>query len=697
MASSDAGSQRSVLGNFQNEVNRLGDQIQNFNHNDPFGELNSPIQSQHSLHSQSAHQEEVTLEEQMRAHTLPLQINTMQLPRQLPSRAYSVPLIHTPPPVIPSQFLPFSSLLATVQATNQFSPSPFTIPATNQFSPSPLIMPNLGQLGLNNQPPSSSLLVPYQLPNHGNQLPILDPNLNMQNSQAVISPRQTMSEGNPDTVISPRQEKSENSNISSEGNSEAGESDSENSEGISRRKVRKTRSERTIRSAHKSSKPRRKNAPARREANPPPQGSSSKHTNQVNQGQPGLHTYGTSIPQYPTAFPNPMLPWTHGFQYPYPWPNMTPYAGISQRKPAHQKAQPNSTNENHNKSDSEQSTRSKNSKAKNKKGTETINFKHYLQSVPMFSGKGPTGPITFFDELEAAFLANPKIWNEERKIQACKSKLEGVALKLTYSALSKNDSYQKLKQDILTLFSKDQVEKLTVQLQQATKEPSEDYLEFYARVKALAQSVSHFDPRFDEDRACALALLRNVNPILENELLKEFNKERLSSMKVMKIILDRNGGESTKKEVTTKPSYSESYEYQEPLTVAALNAHKNDRNYYSYNNLSSDPNYHKKNQSYKENTGHTYRSSSPSRNKSETQFMFNNKMPLPCSKCKEWGHNAYHCKGSGKNGASGRKYAPVYCTNCEEWTWHGRKNRHCPANQSKYYQQDTKTPKAKRD
>ena len=61
-----------------------------------------------------------------------------------------------------------------------------------------------------------------------------------------------------------------------------------------------------------------------------------------------------------------------------------------------------------------------------------------------------------------------------------------------------------------------------------------------------------------------------------------------------------------------------------------------------------------------------------------------NKMPLPCTKCKEWGHDAYHCKGAGKNGAFGKKYAPVYCTNCEEWTWHGRNNRNCPINQGNY-------------
>ena len=79
MASSSPVSQMGVLGQFQNN-----------NHANSFGELHSPVQSQHSLHN-----ENVVTEEQIRHFSTPLSINTMQLPK----RPYSVPLCQTPPPV----------------------------------------------------------------------------------------------------------------------------------------------------------------------------------------------------------------------------------------------------------------------------------------------------------------------------------------------------------------------------------------------------------------------------------------------------------------------------------------------------------------------------------------------------------------------------------------------------------------------
>ena len=151
-------------------------------------------------------------------------------------------------------------------------------------------------------------------------------------------------------------------------------------------------------------------------------------------------------------------------------------------------------------------------------------------------------------------------------------------------------------------------------------------------------------------------------------------------MKVMKIILDGDGDRSIKNETISESPYTESYDHQEPITVAALDTQNKYVNYYSYNNPPTDYNYHRKDLSYDERNGQSYRSSTPPKQKSESQFMYN-KMPLPCTECKEWGHHVYHCKGAGKNGAFGKKYAPVYCTNCEEWTWHGRNNKNCPINQ----------------
>ena len=88
--------------------------------------------------------------------------------------------------------------------------------------------------------------------------------------------------------------------------------------------------------------------------------------------------------------------------------------------------------------------------------------------------------------------------------------------------------------------------------------------------------------------------------------------------------------------------------------MAALDAQNKYVNYYSYNNLPTDHNYHRKDLSYNERNEQSYRSSIPPKQKSESQFIYN-KMPLPCTKCKEWGHDVYHCKGAGQNGAFGRK------------------------------------------
>ena len=168
-------------------------------------------------------------------------------------------------------------------------------------------------------------------------------------------------------------------------------------------------------------------------------------------------------------------------------------------------------------------------------------------------------------------------------------------------------------------------------------------------------------------------------------------------MSVMKLILDNNGDGSIRNENTIESSPRESYDYQEPVLVAALSTPNNDKNYYSHKNPSSEYTHYRKGQYYGERNEQSYRNSPPPKQKNDSQFMYN-KMPLPCMNCKEWGHNAYHCKGAGKNGATGRRYAPVYCTNCDEWTWHGRNNRNCPTNQNNYNNvQDNQVPKTKRD
>lgn len=285
--------------------------------------------------------------------------------------------------------------------------------------------------------------------------------------------------------------------------------------------------------------------------------------------------------------------------------------------------------------------------------SDPINYQKALHIVPTFAGNSSVDVITFFNEIEAVFKSNPGLWTDERKIHACKSKLSGVALQLVYSALSKISSYSEMKKNILTLFAQDQVETLTIELNKATKKPGETYIAFYARIKAIANAITHFDKHFDEDRSCALVLLDNVDPILRNELIKEFRANRISSLQVMKIILDHN-----EPSPRTNPIDTHFHNIQEEVPVAAVKT-------YDSNKTRQTQNEERRQEHTPANKGKPYKQLN---------------LPTKCSRCEEWGHQAYDCKGKGNNGDAGRKYPPIYCTNCDEWTSHGNRNRFCPNN-----------------
>ena len=53
-------------------------------------------------------------------------------------------------------------------------------------------------------------------------------------------------------------------------------------------------------------------------------------------------------------------------------------------------------------------------------------------------------------------------------------------------------------------------------------------------------------------------------------------------------------------------------------------------------------------------------------------------MPLPCIRCREWGHYENTCNGPGKNHSSGKRYPPTYCFKCQKWCWHSSTSQYCP-------------------
>ena len=320
----------------------------------------------------------------------------------------------------------------------------------------------------------------------------------------------------------------------------------------------------------------------------------------------------------------------------------------------------------------------------------TLNFKHNLQTVPLFSGERTSAlsVTTFVNEMEAAFRVNPNMWDEKTKIQACKSKLEGVARDLAYNTMNTKGSWKELKQDLLSLFSDNHIEKLTIQLRNTKKYQNEDDLKYYARIKTMAETIKEKDSSFNEDRECALMLIESTQGRLRDEILEKFETERLTSKKVMKFIQAK----TTNKRIPFDSSYREQ-SYTEPATVSTCNTRPMNQSEFrdSYNHSESEPNYapycfpepiHVAALNTKHNYQHSHRNKIPSHQEIEgAQYINDTKMPLPCTRCTEWGHSAYQCKGSGNNGPSSRKYAPVYCTNCSLWTWHGRNNRNCPTNQ----------------
>ena len=223
-----------------------------------------------------------------------------------------------------------------------------------------------------------------------------------------------------------------------------------------------------------------------------------------------------------------------------------------------------------------------------------INLKHHLQVVPPFSGERTStiGVNIFLNEMDTVFLVNPNLWDDKTKIQACKSKLQGVARDLAYSTMTTNGSWEKFKQDMLSLFSENHIELLTLQLKNTKIHPNEETVKFYARIKTLAKTIRKLDPSFNEDRECTLILMDSVDTALWNELLKEFKTERLTSMKVMEFIKEKSVNYPTKKGTVLDSSCRESY-YPESAPVSACYTRPANQSEFreSYNQPESDPLY----------------------------------------------------------------------------------------------------------
>ena len=154
-------------------------------------------------------------------------------------------------------------------------------------------------------------------------------------------------------------------------------------------------------------------------------------------------------------------------------------------------------------------------------------------------------------------------------------------------------------------------------------------------------------------------------------------------MSIMKIILQHSVDVPVKEENTWTLTYRQFDKTQEPALIASLDTYPQNTNHNKHSNPPPEYSHHRKQQTYRRRDREPSRSPNQSQQKANSSQYPDSSLRSPCSKCKEWGHRAQHCKGAGNNGMAGKKYAPLYCENCEMWAWHGKYNRYCPRNRSK--------------
>ena len=100
--STDSDREQMHVPQLHQEVQRLGNQLQNFNYSDPMGEFSSPQISQRFSIAQAIG--DLTIEIPNRARSVPLPTRTLQSVHN--NRAMSVPLLGPMPNIIANHLLP---------------------------------------------------------------------------------------------------------------------------------------------------------------------------------------------------------------------------------------------------------------------------------------------------------------------------------------------------------------------------------------------------------------------------------------------------------------------------------------------------------------------------------------------------------------------------------------------------------------
>ena len=255
-----------------------------------------------------------------------------------------------------------------------------------------------------------------------------------------------------------------------------------------------------------------------------------------------------------------------------------------------------------------------------------MKFKHSLEGVPTFSGESCV--IIFIREMEKAFATQPERWSNKLKIQGCKYKLEGLALRLAYSTMSNHTTWQQMKEDLMTMFRTSSiVELLIIRLNKMKRAENQDWLLYYADIRELCVKISYLDSTFDVEKETRLALIGSVDNAMEWKIQERTPYPKSSSLQVLRLIQDNQ-----------------------------LKSH----------DLECKRQEHTKEIDQKHNRSSTY------------QYLGDAKLPLPCIRCQEWGHEKFMCNGRGNNGVNGKRYPPTYCFNCKQWCWHSSKSSYCP-------------------
>ena len=304
-----------------------------------------------------------------------------------------------------------------------------------------------------------------------------------------------------------------------------------------------------------------------------------------------------------------------------------------------------------------------------------IKFKDSLQAVPKFSGEGSDNIITFISEIDKAFSSQPEIWSENMKIQGCKTKLEGVALRLAYSSMSKHTTWQQMKKDLLTIFSPNScVELLILKLYQMEKAINQDWIHYYADIKELCFSISYLDPTFDVEKQTILALFGSADNVLQNQIREARAERKCSSIEILRLILDNKFSKSQDYGSNKKEQLNEC------LIQKCNKSYTCQENYSHLENINQNhlQSYTEKDSFFQPQGGKFAPNLQFNYMSTRFQSLGEAMMPLPCIRCREWGHYENTCNGPGKNHSSGKRYPPTYCFKCQKWCWHSSTSQYCP-------------------